>query len=697
MSVTTEYSLWLALICLLLAAAGSWFLYRNNKLDLSGKRGKYVLWMLHAFRFLSLFIISFLLLGPLLKVILRNTEKPVLLFAVDQSASIVSTKDSAFYRTAFMKEMQDLKQDLSDDYEVVWWNFGKEITNENTTAFDQKQTNIANVLSEARNTYNGQNLGAVVLVSDGIYNDGSNPLYETRNISSPVYTIALGDTNQRKDLLVKNVRHNQVVYSGNIFPLQIDVAAFGCANSNTQLSVSHKGKTLITQNIGINSNQYFKTLQVDLEAKESGTQHYTVNLSRLTNEATYVNNTFDVFVNVVNGKQKVLILANTPHPDLGAYEKAIGANENYEVKTHLVTQDQAQPDIAQYNLVVLHQLPGWKGEGLSIIRQIKEKQVPMLIVLGTQTGLNYLSQLDQTVSVSAARASVNDAQAVFNPNFSLFTLTDEEVAHIQKFPPLLSPFGNYRINTEADILLKQQIGYVKTDYPLIVFGKGAGSKAAWICGEGFWKWRLADYELSKQQTTQTLAGKMVQFLAAKKDQSLFRITSKKRFDENERIVMDAEVYNESYELINTPEVSITIESAGKRSFNYTFSKKGKAYTLDAGILAPGTYTYVAKATIGSKLVQQKGSFTVVPLQVEYIQTVADHQLLNELSSRTNGAMFYPNQLAELKNALQQNETIKPVIYKKEELKSWINLKWLFVFIVAMMSVEWFVRKWNGSI
>lgn len=697
MSVTTEYSLWLALICLLLAAAGSWFLYRNNKLDLSGKRGKYILWMLHAFRFLSLFIISFLLLGPLLKVILRNTEKPVLLFAVDQSASIVSTKDSAFYRTAFMKEMQELKQDLSDDYEVVWWNFGKEITHENTTAFDQKQTNIANVLSEARNTYNGQNLGAVVLVSDGIYNDGSNPLYETRNISSPVYTVALGDTNQRKDLLVKNVRHNQVVYSGNIFPLQIDVAAFGCANSNTQLSVSHNGKTLITQNIGINSNQYFKTLQVDLEAKESGTQHYTVNLSRLTNEATYVNNTFDVFVNVVNGKQKVLILANTPHPDLGAYEKAIAANENYEVKTHLVTQNQAQPDIAQYNLVLLHQLPGWKGEGLSLIRQIKEKQIPMLIVLGTQTGLNYLSQVDQTVSVSASRASVNDAQAVFNPNFSLFTLTDEEVAHIQKFPPLLSPFGNYRINTEADILLKQQIGYVKTDYPLIVFGKGAGSKAAWICGEGFWKWRLADYELSKQQTTQTLAGKMVQFLAAKKDQSLFRITSKKRFDENERIVMDAEVYNESYELINTPEVSITIESAGKRSFNYTFSKKGKAYTLDAGILAPGTYTYVAKATIGSKLVQQKGSFTVVPLQVEYIQTVADHQLLNELSSRTNGAMFYPNQLAELRNALQQNETIKPVIYKKEELKSWINLKWLFVFIVAMMSVEWFVRKWNGSI
>ncbi|MEI6596463.1 MAG: VWA domain-containing protein, partial [Bacteroidota bacterium] len=75
----------------------------------------------------------------------------------------------------------------------------------------------------------------------------------------------------------------------------------------------------------------------------------------------------------------------------------------------------------------------------------------------------------------------------------------------------------------------------------------------------------------------------------------------------------------------------------------------------------------------------------------------DHQLLNQLSAQSEGKLFYPTQADELIKTIKQNASIKPVIYKQEEVKSWINLKWIFFIVLGFLSVEWFMRKWNGSV
>jgi hypothetical protein len=231
----------------------------------------------------------------------------------------------------------------------------------------------------------------------------------------------------------------------------------------------------------------------------------------------------------------------------------------------------------------------------------------------------------------------------------------------------------------------------------MLFSRNAGAKSGFICGEGFWKWRMYDAALSDQKVTSALAGKIIQYLAAKEDRSRFRINGNKRFDENEPVKLDAEVYNESYELINTVDVQIAIRNAQGRTFNYSFGRNGNAYSLDAGMLPVGNYTYEATAAVGNKVQRVKGQFAVVPLQVEFLQTTADHQLLNEIASSTGGRMIYPAQVSRLEQLLKDNETIKPVIYKQEDIRSWINLKWIFFLVLALLSVEWFIRKWNGSI
>ena len=132
MSFQVSYPYLYLFICCLLAAGSSWFLYRKNPLDIGNK---YILWLIHGLRFASIFIICFLLLGPLLNLVNRKVEKPIMMLAIDNSQSIVSTKDSAYYRNEFSKDILALKDKLSNRYEVKFYTIGKEINEDNKIDF----------------------------------------------------------------------------------------------------------------------------------------------------------------------------------------------------------------------------------------------------------------------------------------------------------------------------------------------------------------------------------------------------------------------------------------------------------------------------------------------------------------------------------------------------------------------------------
>ena len=182
----------------------------------------------------------------------------------------------------------------------------------------------------------------------------------------------------------------------------------------------------------------------------------------------------------------------------------------------------------------------------------------------------------------------------------------------------------------------------------------------------------------------------------KVDKSFFKVIAKNNFLENEAIEMEAEVYNESYELINEPEVNITITNSENKNFPFTFSKTANAYRLNAGMMPVGEYKYEAKVKVGDKMYTQKGSFSVSALQVELINTVADHQMLFSLAKKHNGEMVYPNQLEKLVADLNKRDDIKSVSYTEKKLTDLINLKWIFFLLLTLLSIEWFMRKRNGS-
>jgi hypothetical protein len=698
--IITTQPLWFIVFCIMLGGLYSWVLYRRNEFGENPQKREWPVVLMSIFRFLSATFLAFLLLSPLVKYINKQLEKPIIVIAVDNSESVPVNKDSAFYNTEYHERIKKLADELSADYRVETYSFGAQVKPGLDFSFGEKQTNLARVFDEVENNFDNQNLGAVIIASDGIFNQGYNPLYSSSNLKIPVFTIALGDSNLQRDVLIDQVKHNRMAYLGNTFPLQIELKAFKAAGENTVVTVSREGKVLFRREQNIGNDKFLSSIPVQLKAESTGLQHYVVTVSTVKNEISYVNNRKDIFIDVLNGRQKVMLLANAPHPDLAAFKQSIESNENYELEIRYA-ETFTPTDynlLTGKNLVILHMLPSEQNPMPALFKKIKESKVPALIVLGNQTSIPLFNNAELGLNIQNYRNNSNDATPIFNKDFTLFNASEQAIQSINTFPPLKVPFGTYRLTSENRVLLQQKIGYVETEQPLLVFNQDAENRTGLLCGEGIWRWRLQDYQNNQNHNAiNELLTKTVQYLSARDDKRLFRVNSDKNiFFENEHIILNAEVYNESYELVNTPDVDITIKNQEGKSFSYIFSKSGAGYTLDAGVFPVGNYSYQARVTLGGKKSVAEGRFAVKPLQVELLQTVADHDYLYRLAARNGGQLYYPRNTEQLAADIRKRKDIKTVSYNQLELKDMIHLKWIFFVLLGLLCAEWFLRKRNGS-
>ncbi len=690
MNIVFDYPSWFSILCLLLGFAYAFILYRKDKKFNDSSIG--LVRVMAAFRFCVVTFLCFLLLSPLLKTINRTVEKPVIIIAQDDSESIRIGKDSVFYKDEYAPKIQKLKDILSEKYEVRIYTFGdkfKEIPYFDSLKFNEKQTDISSVFDEVETRYSNRNVGAIILASDGLYNKGSNPVFTSDKIKIPVYTIALGDTTIKKDLILTKVEHNRLAYLGNEFPLEIVVTAKQLKGKSSTLSVTKGGATFFTQQINFNSATFSITIPVLLQAKEVGLQHYKVRLSAVDDEMSISNNSRDIFIDVLDARQKILILSDAPHPDVAALKQSIESNQNYEVESF--TTDNFNQSLKKYNLIILHSLSATKTVGAKIISEINASDIPVWAFSGSNSMLrNDLTPFSKT-------NKTNEVEPKLDENFPMFTISDALRNAFKDFPAVVAPFGSFQSNNNNNILLYQRIGIVDTETPLMLFSEMGEKKIGIFTGEGIWRWRLQDFAANgNHQLFDEFVSKTVQFLSVKVDKSFFKVIGKNNFFENEAIEFEAEVYNASYELINDPEVNMVFTNADNKKFNYTFSKTSNAYHLNAGMMPVGEYKYDANVKVGEKIYTQHGEYSVTALQVELVNTVADHQLLYSLSKKHDGELIYPDKLEELAEKLNARDDIKSVSYNEKKLNDLINLKWIFYLLLIFLSAEWFMRKRNGA-
>lgn len=683
------------MLCILAGVSYSAVFYRKDKALNETPQG--LIYVMSLARFFTVFVLGLLLLKPLIESESQKIEKPIVVIAVDNSESVLFNSDSLYYKTDFPGSISKLKNSLEENYQVEVISYGEHIDDTLLFDFVDKQTDLSLLMNELESKFFGRNLGAVILAGDGVYNKGQNPLYTNKFVETTTfYTIALGDTNKKKDLAIGNVAHNKLAYLGNDFPVEVVINADYLKGQNAVVSILRNGKELAVQQKTIGGDNEVITVPFKIEADKAGKQLYTIELKALDGEFTLLNNQQEIFIEILDNKQEILILTAAPHPDVAAIKYAIEKNINYKVD--VLQLGDYSGGLDKYNLVILHQVPSLKGGEQKLFNDIKKDKIPVLYFVGGQSNYTAFNQLKSGLTLVGANGST-DAKPAFNIGFSNFVVEDGIKDLLPNLPPVQIPFASdYQITNAVNVLFSQKIGNTSTDFPLIGFNASGDSKVGFVLGEGIWRWKFQDYIKNKNNDAfESLISKMVQYLAVKEDKSKFRVFAESEYLENEKVIFNAELYNDIYELVNDAEVNLIITNAEDEELpTKTFSKAGQSYRLDAGVFNPGKYAYKAVTSYDGKNYEVEGEFVVKALKVEYLNTVADHQLLFSLSEKTGGKMYSKESFDQILVDMKENNKIAAISYVNQELTDVIKWGWILVLIIFLLSLEWFLRKRYGA-
>lgn len=659
MQLLLDYPWYYILFCLLAGAAYSFILYRKDPKQQDDTPRSWRL-PLALLRFISVALIAFLLLAPLVKRHVNTHEKPIIVLAQDVSESVQPVDHR-------------LWEFDSPQFDIVRDSFGG------------KTTDIAAALQDIADRYAGRNLGAVVLATDGIFNQGANPTTAATSLAVPVYTVAMGDTTHHPDATITHLRYNHVAYLGNQFPLEVTIRAHRLKGQRGTLTITHNGRRLHTQEIAYTDNTFSTTENITLDADRAGLQSYTITLTG----ATTVSRT--IAVEVIDGHQKIALVAAAPHPDIAALRHAIEKNPNYQIEL-IEKADFPNRKLGEYSLLILHNLPDGRFQ-----LPPAALQIPTIFVVGSQTDLGRFNALHSGLEIVAKARKTDEVTAARNGAFALFNFDEDASQHIEQLPPLTAPFGTYRPAANLQSLFTAKIGNVASDRPMIAFCQQEGIRRAFVIGEGMWRWRLQDYQMTGSHNDfDQLVEKMVVYTSLQTNKERLHVTTRHIYRLGENVVIEAELYDDNYEPVNTPEVSLELRSDLQSSAQqYAFNRSGNGYSLPLGTLEPGQYTYTASTTLAGKRYTASGNFIVEDINLEQANHVADHALLNTIAQTTGAQMLYPDQLDQLPQLLADRDDLKSVVYAHTRYTELLNLPLLFILIVLLLAAEWALRKLKG--
>ena len=692
-SVITEYSFWWLIPISILSFLFSFLLYKNDNSFSDIK--KYVVISLKSLRFILVFILLFFLLKPLLKNTDKTIEKPIITFLQDNSESIILNKDSLFINGEYKQQIKKLSKELEDNYEFVFYKFSKNIEKNDSLNFRGSETDINHAISQINKLYTNRNIGAVIIASDGIYNKGSNPNFSNYSLNAPIYTIGIGDSLLKKDIAIENIIYNKTVFIGNSFPVKISISAKKLSNKKSKIKILSEGKIIDEKEITITENNFETNFNFIISAKEKGIKRFSVIIDSLDNETNLENNKKDFIVEVIDSKKQVLIVANSPHPDISAIRKSLEGAFLYNVNYFQV--DEKIENLKDYDLIILHQLPSKTNNISDLLTKIENLNTPILSIIGEQTDIKYFNKINTGVQIKTQINSFEETSPSLNKEFSYFTIDDNRKDFFDDLPPLISNFANYNITSKNNIFLFQKIKNIETQKPLIVFTENSGKKRGLITGEGIWKWRIIDYSKNNSfDNFDNLIKKTVQYLSANIKNEAFIVEHKVEYSTNENIQISAKLYNKSFEAINTPEVKLSIKNNDGKAFNYIFEKHFDSYKIKLGKLAEGDYSLIANTEFGGEKYSKNSNFSVVKINKESLNTVADFELLKQISNKFGGSFFTAKDIEKLKVEIKNNKDITSVSHTQDYLTDLINNIWFFILLIALVSTEWVTRKFSGT-
>lgn len=707
------------ILLLALAAAGLAVLFYRFTLPPLPGRWRYVL---SALRALALIGLVMMLFEPILRLVHSDDLKPVIAVLVDNSESM-TISDAGRVRSSGVGSLLSSGKfrDLSPDAIVRYYLFSSKLGPPLASAPDSlhpsgPSTDLSEVFAELRQQAPKDNIRAAVLVTDGNYTTGRNPLYAAGELGMPVYTVGVGDTSEQKDILVEKVLTNNLAYAGTRFPMDVTVKSTGFSGENVEVDLLEGSAVIDRKVLQLVEGSHEYEVKLFAEPKDEGTKKYTIAVSKLPGELTERNNTRTLFIKVLRSRLRIVIFAGAPSADVAAVRQALTEDQRLNVKAFVQNAAagfyEGNPNASLLDSADCFVLIGFPSAATpgGIVREIAVRcetgKKPLLFLNGLSTDYPKLRALESDLPFTWSGPSRNEMMVFAavpdrQKHHPLVRLEGEITEESwRELPPVYKTQTTFHARAEAEVLAAVKYQTFTLDEPAVLTRDIARQKTVAVTVHGIWRWRLLAQD--KPETRQFLPlflTNAVRWLTTQEDDKRVRITPvKETFTTAEPAELTAQVYDDQLRPADDATVKVELDRSGEK-FPVEFSAVGNGrYEGSISGLAEGDYTFTGKASSETGTYgEDKGKFSVGQVNVEFLETRMNKPLLEQIADRTGGAYADAAEVAQIGEHFRAGPKLSSkVIIQTSEIELW-NWRYVAAVLILLFAIEWFLRKRNGML
>jgi len=651
--------------------------------------------------------ILFLWCKPQLNYQISRRHPPQALIWVDNSLSMAAQDN--FDAGLIEQRLTDISDAVKrQGGRLIYKKFSRKVmplTDFSKLSYDGYATNISQALRQGIASRKTKNIVAGLLISDGVFNQGQNPLYADLESDFPIYTVGIGDSLIRGDPAVDQLQIPATATVGDTVQFKAEVVPQSERETIT-IVLSIDEQVVYQKKIPAEQEYFKKTLTFQHVFKEEGSYNIELSIPDQNDQNPYNNRRMDI-IKVRAAAQKILLLSSQISFELRFLKQIFQSRDPVKLVPVVSHQGRWLSDsVSQYfakdwDLVILEGFPSAQTP-LKTIEMIKKEfkginNIPLLIFINNQTSVEKLAQLrGYTIVQKYKRAGADQsttaritAQGARHPVIRDMQLELQERSW-QALPPIGYPFARLEL---ADGFESLVVAGDLRAAPLIATGEVEAQRIGLFCGNDFWRWRfMTQATFTTDPYTESILNMFSWLTASEHEQRVQILPDKPVYLKGETMQLSGHVFDVKGEII--PE--IYVEAAARRNteepIRFTIPWTGDIYAAEIPLRKRGKYQVEITAYDGDVAIgQTEHSFTVMEQPLELVNIYQNSAVLQTIARKTGGAKI---DLAALDRLVQDVSYKEQKRSEHHRLQIW---RWpgSFVILLFFLLAEWIIRRTKG--
>ena len=577
---------------------------------------------------------------------------------------------------------------------------------------------------------------AIVVFTDGITNGEQKSLEGMAPLPVPVFAVGVGETEGFTDVRIAKLGAPEFAFRGREFKIDLTIQASGMKGKSVPLFFN-RGKNLITSRpITIDADPFEQKLTLAFTPKDLGTHSFSVSIPAQSGEQITQNNQKDFKVEVQRDKIRVLTLSGSPSWNYRFLRMAMKQDPLIELvsfvflrtPTDTVDVPESQlslipfpiddiflEELKNFDVIVLDDFSHrayFNPVYLERVRDFVRDGGGLAMLGGTRTfdsGGYADSALREVLPVELDGKGTFETRAPLQAQLTpagkahpITRLLPDPKANEEAWRKLPALTGMNRVRgVRGETLLTAGGTDSAGGEPLLAIGRFGKGRTLALMTDDSWRWNFI--AVGNKETPQyhlKLVRQAMRWLAQEPSFEQVRLQPIPRAQPGEKVAIKLRVLKDDF--TPTRQASVQLRVFTPEGEPILVSAAADAEEGDyAGEFTPtreGTYRVEAEASLSGKtLGKDNTSFTAAYFYGEADDGLPRLDLLKQIAASSKGEYIPIADWNEksLEKIAARLESIAPSeIVEQRQTRLWNNL-WPFAIILALLSVEWWMRrKWG---